>query len=95
MAIRLPNGAACCVALLGALRAGAIAVPYGPAAVRRELEFVLADCRPTVLVAAADDAAAAAAAAACGVDACSTRRTWPPGPRRGPTRPAAASRRRC
>ena len=30
VAIRLPNGAGYCVALLGALRAGAIAVPCGP-----------------------------------------------------------------
>jgi long-chain acyl-CoA synthetase len=65
--IRLPNGAAFCVALLGALRAGAVAVPYGPIAVLRELEIVFADCRPTVVVAAESDDAATAAAA--GVEA--------------------------
>jgi long-chain acyl-CoA synthetase len=67
VAIRLRNGAAYCVALIGALRAGAVAVPYGPGAQRAELEFVLADCRPTVLVAPPEDATAAAAAAARGV----------------------------
>ena len=81
VAIRLPNGAACCVALLGALRAGAVAVPYGPGAVRRELAIVLADCRPAVLVATAGDATAAAVAADSGWP-CSTRRTWRPGPSR-------------
>lgn len=64
--IRLPNGAAFCVALLGALRAGAIAVPYGPIAVLRELEIVFADCRPSVVVTAEGDDAATAAAADVG-----------------------------
>ena len=62
VAVRLPNGAACCVALLGALRAGAVAVPCGPAAPGRELSPALADCRPVVLVAAADDDVAVGAA---------------------------------
>ena len=68
VAVRLPNGAACCVALLGALRAGAIAVPCGPAAPGRELSLVLADCRPVVLVAAAEDDVAAGASADGGVE---------------------------
>jgi long-chain acyl-CoA synthetase len=53
--VRLGNGAPFCVAVLGALRAGAIAVPSGPVAVARELEIVLADCRPAVLVAPEGD----------------------------------------
>ena len=53
VAIRLPNGAAYCVALLGALRAGAIAVPCSPGATPRELAALLSDCRPAVLVTAA------------------------------------------
>jgi long-chain acyl-CoA synthetase len=56
--IRLGNGAGFCVAVLGALRAGAVAVPSGPIAVARELEIVLADCTPAVVVATADDGAA-------------------------------------
>lgn len=62
--IRLHNGAPFCVALLGALRAGAIAVPYGPVAVPRELEIVFGECRPAAVVAADGDQAAAGAAAA-------------------------------
>lgn len=64
--VRLGNGAPFCVTVLGALRAGAVAVPGGPAAVPRELEIVLQDCRPTVLVAEPDDADAAARAAPWG-----------------------------
>jgi long-chain acyl-CoA synthetase len=60
--VRPQGGLAFCVAVLGALRAGAIAVPHGPVAVGRELELVLADCTPRVVVAPADDRAAAAAA---------------------------------
>jgi long-chain acyl-CoA synthetase len=84
VAVRLTAGAAYCVALLGALRAGAIAVPLGPRASRRELDLVLLDCRPTVLVAAADDATADDAVAASG-----TTRLGPPDPgaRAEPTDP--------
>ncbi|MFC4947388.1 AMP-binding protein [Pseudonocardia sp. GCM10023141] len=64
--IRLANGAAFCVAVLGALRAGAVAVPYGPIAVLRELQIVFADCAPSVVVAAEGDRAAVEAAAAAG-----------------------------
>jgi long-chain acyl-CoA synthetase len=53
--VRLGNGAGFCVAVLGALRAGAVAVPLGPVAVARELEIVVVDCRPTVIVAAEGD----------------------------------------
>ncbi|MCY7343224.1 MAG: AMP-binding protein [Pseudonocardia sp.] len=64
--VRLANGAAFCVALLGALRIGAIAAPYGPIAVPRELDIVFDDCRPAVVVAAAGDEAAEAAATRAG-----------------------------
>lgn len=64
--VRLVDGAGFCVAVLGALRAGLIAVPYGPVAVSRELDIVFADCRPAVVVAAPSDRAAADAAATVG-----------------------------
>lgn len=64
--VRLPNGAAFCVALFGALRVGAVVVPSGPVAVLRELEVVLGDCRPSVVVAAEADTAAGTAAARTG-----------------------------
>jgi long-chain acyl-CoA synthetase len=53
--VRLGNGAAFCVAVLGALRAGAVVVPIGPGSVARELEIVLDDCAPAVIVAEEDD----------------------------------------
>ena len=56
--VRLGNDAAFCVAVLGALRAGAVVVPHGPIAVAPELDVVFADCRPSLVVAAdADDTA--------------------------------------
>lgn len=64
--VRLGNGAAFCVAVLGALRAGAVVVPHGPVAVEVELDVVFADCRPTLVVAADGDAAARACAATVG-----------------------------
>jgi long-chain acyl-CoA synthetase len=64
--VRLPGGAGFCVAVLGALRAGAVAVPYGPVAVRRELDIVFGDCLPRVVVAAEGDEAAVESAAAVG-----------------------------
>jgi long-chain acyl-CoA synthetase len=64
--VRLGNGIGFCVAVLGALRAGAVAVPYGPIAVARELEIVFADCSPRVVVATGDDEPARACAAAAG-----------------------------
>jgi long-chain acyl-CoA synthetase len=65
--VRLGNGAGFCVSVLGALRAGAVAVPFGPIAVARELEIVFVDCAPVAVVAAADDEVARTCAA--GVDA--------------------------
>jgi long-chain acyl-CoA synthetase len=53
--VRLGNGVAFCVAVFGALRAGASVVPVGPISVARELEIVLDDCTPTVIVAAEGD----------------------------------------
>ena len=64
--VRLGNGAQFCVALLGAMAAGAVAVPHGPIAVARELDIVFADCRPTVVVAADGDDVARSAATAVG-----------------------------
>lgn len=49
--IRLANGTAYCIAVLGALRAGAIAVPVGPRTGERELALVVDDCDPTLVVA--------------------------------------------
>ncbi|WP_307868138.1 AMP-binding protein [Umezawaea beigongshangensis] len=48
--VRLPTGAAFCVAVFGALRAGAVAVPLGPGQPPRELERVLGDSGATLLV---------------------------------------------
>jgi long-chain acyl-CoA synthetase len=64
--VRLGNGIGFCVSVLGAWRAGAVAVPFGPIAVTRELEVVFADCTPRVVVAADADEAARACAAAAG-----------------------------
>ena len=64
--VRLGNGAAFCVAVLGALRAGAVVVPHGPVAVAVELDVVFADSRPTLVVAAEGDDTARACAATVG-----------------------------
>ena len=64
--VRLGNGAAFCVAVLGALRAGALVVPHGPVAVAVELDVVFADCRPALVVAAEGDDTARACAATVG-----------------------------
>jgi long-chain acyl-CoA synthetase len=64
--VRLGNGAAFCVAVLGALRAGAVVVPHGPVAVAVELDVVFADCRPALVVAAEGDDTARACAATVG-----------------------------
>ncbi|MFP5019671.1 AMP-binding protein [Pseudonocardia phyllosphaerae] len=66
VAVSLPDGAAFCVALLGAVRADAAVVPVGPRSVPRELDAVLGQASPSVVVADADDRAAADAAAAVG-----------------------------
>ncbi len=64
--VRLGGGALFCVAVLGALRAGAVVVPYGPIAVRRELDAVLADCGAAAVVTADGDDEAGAAAGTVG-----------------------------
>jgi long-chain acyl-CoA synthetase len=64
--VRLGNGAPFCISVLGALRAGAVAVPFGPVAVARELEIVLADCTPAAVVAPEGDEVTARCAEAVG-----------------------------
>ncbi|GAA5155422.1 long-chain fatty acid--CoA ligase [Pseudonocardia eucalypti] len=53
--IRLGHGAPYCLALFGALRVGAIAVPVGPEASARELDVIAGDCTPGVMVAEPGD----------------------------------------
>jgi long-chain acyl-CoA synthetase len=65
--VRLPNGVPFCLALLGAVRAGAIAVPVSPSGTERELSAIVADCRPAVLVAEPGDAPVAGVVASAGV----------------------------
>lgn len=48
--VGLDNGAALCVALFGALRADAVAVPVAPRSVPRELGAVVSSCSPRVVV---------------------------------------------
>ncbi len=67
VAVALPDGAQFCVALLGAIRAGAAAVPVGPGSVPRELEIVFGQAAPAVVV--TDESERAAADAAAGVGA--------------------------
>ncbi|MBV9922720.1 MAG: AMP-binding protein [Pseudonocardia sp.] len=62
--VRLAGGATFCVAVLGALRAGAVVVPHGSVAVERELEIVFTDCHPKLVIAADGDDAARRRAAA-------------------------------
>jgi long-chain acyl-CoA synthetase len=64
--VRLGNGAAFCAAVIGALRAGAVVVPFGTVAVVRELEIVLEDCRPTVIITPEGDDVAARCGEAAG-----------------------------
>jgi long-chain acyl-CoA synthetase len=64
--IRLGHGARYCVALFGALRAGAIAVPVGTHSTERELTAIVADCTPSVLFAEPGDSAVAAVVSAGG-----------------------------
>lgn len=64
--VRLVNGAPFCLAVLGALRAGAVAVPLGPIAVPREIDIVFGDCTPRVVIAVPGDTDAAGGAAAVG-----------------------------
>ncbi|WP_132432453.1 AMP-binding protein [Pseudonocardia endophytica] len=64
--VSLPDGAAFCVALLGAMRAGAAAVPVGTGSVPRELEIVFGQAEPAVVVAEEGERTVAAAADAAG-----------------------------
>ncbi|MBN9737270.1 acyl-CoA synthetase [Pseudonocardia sp. P1] len=66
VAIGLPDGAAYCVAVFGALRADAVAVPFGAGSVTRELEIVFEQAGPSVVVAAADDRVATGCAEGAG-----------------------------
>jgi long-chain acyl-CoA synthetase len=61
--VRLRQGVPLCVALLGALRAGAVVVPTGTQSTERELAVIAGDCTPTVVVAEPDDAVVASAVA--------------------------------
>jgi long-chain acyl-CoA synthetase len=64
--VRLANGAPFCVAVLGAVRADAVAVPIGRIAVPRELDIMFADCTPKIVVATPDDTDAVTCAATVG-----------------------------
>ncbi|MDN5919654.1 MAG: AMP-binding protein, partial [Pseudonocardia sp.] len=61
--IALPDGAGFCVALFGALRADAVAVPVGPGSVRRELDIIFSQAGPTAVIAVEAVTAEAAAEA--------------------------------
>ncbi|MEJ8280585.1 class I adenylate-forming enzyme family protein [Pseudonocardia spirodelae] len=66
VAVGLPDGAAYCVALFGALRADAAVVPFGAGSVTRELEVVFGQAGPAAVVAAGDDRVAAGCAEGAG-----------------------------
>ncbi|MEU6700399.1 AMP-binding protein [Pseudonocardia sp. NPDC046786] len=66
VAVGLPDGAAYCVAVFGALRADAVVVPFGTGSVTRELEVVFAQAAPVVVVAAPGDRVAQGCAEGCG-----------------------------
>ncbi|ANY10072.1 acyl-CoA synthetase [Pseudonocardia sp. HH130630-07] len=92
VAVGLPDGAAFCVALFGALRADAVVVPIGSGSVARELDIVFGQARPSVVVALADDAVAAGSAGRAGAtllgppDTAATAPDAPPA-ERGPVDP--------
>ncbi|HEX4247061.1 MAG TPA: AMP-binding protein [Pseudonocardia sp.] len=88
--IRLGHGARFCVALFGALRIGAIAVPVGTHSTGRELTAIVVDCVPSVLVAEPGDTAVAAAVSVGG-PAESARLLAAPDPVAGSTGGGAAS----
>ncbi|RZT88543.1 long-chain acyl-CoA synthetase [Pseudonocardia sediminis] len=81
--IALPDGAGFCVALFGALRADAVAVPVGPGSVRRELDVIFSQAGPSVVVAEEAETATAEAAAEAGA-----RLLGPPDPDAAPGGPA-------
>ena len=64
--VALPDGAGYCVALFGALRADAVAVPVGPGSVRRELDVIFSQAGPSVVVAEQAETVTAEAAAEAG-----------------------------
>ncbi len=67
VALRLPSAAPFVVLYLGALRAGAVAVPVNPAYTPREVEHIRGDCDP-VIVLDPDSAAELLASAPDGAD---------------------------
>ena len=80
VAMVMPNTPHFPVVYYGALRTGATIVPLSPLLTAGELEYILRDCTPTVLVAwSGFHDAAAKAAEACGV-----RVTYSAGPAGGP-----------
>lgn len=66
VAVGLPDGAAYCVAVFGALRADAVVVPFAADSVTRELDSVFGQAEPAVVVAAPGDEAASGCAERCG-----------------------------
>jgi len=60
--VRLRQGVPLCVALLGALRAGAVVVPSSTQSTERELAVIVGDCTPAAVVAEPDDEVVAAVA---------------------------------
>lgn len=73
--IALPDGTGFCVALFGAMRADAVAVPVGPGSVRRELDIIFSQAGPSVVVAEPAETATVDAAAEAGA-----RLLGPPAP---------------
>ncbi len=53
--VRLPAGIAFCMALLGVLRAGGVAVPVGTGAAGRELELIIEGCTPHAVIGGTGD----------------------------------------
>jgi long-chain acyl-CoA synthetase len=64
--VRMAHGVGFCIALLGALRAGAVVVPAGTHSTERELALIAEDAGPVLLVAGAEDRSSAAVAAGLG-----------------------------
>jgi long-chain acyl-CoA synthetase len=60
--VRMAHGVAFCVALLGALRADAVAVPVATHSTERELSLIARDCAPSAYVAGGSDRPVAAVA---------------------------------
>ncbi|MBW0106985.1 AMP-binding protein [Pseudonocardia sp. KRD291] len=64
--IALPDDTGFCVALFGAMRADAVAVPVGPGSVRRELDVIFSQAGPSVVVAEETETVTAEAAVEAG-----------------------------